>query len=94
MSRDTNNGGGAGNVMLAFLVGALSGAAVALLFAPASGEETRDYLGQKARESRDKARDAASQGREFYQRHRETVATAIDRGREAFQQAREREGEA
>jgi gas vesicle protein len=92
MSRDNNSG--AGSVMLAFVVGALTGAAVALLFAPASGEETRDYLGQKAREGRDKARDAVEQGREFYQRNRESVATAIDRGREAFQQARERGDEA
>ena len=89
-----DNSTGAGSVMLAFVVGALTGAAVALLFAPASGEETRDYLGQKARESREKARGAVDQGREFYQRHRETVATAIDRGREAFQQARERGDEA
>ena len=44
----SNNGGG--TVLLAFVVGALTGAAVALLFAPASGEETREYLGQKARE--------------------------------------------
>jgi gas vesicle protein len=92
MSRDNNNG--AGSVMLAFVVGALTGAAVALLFAPASGEETREYLGQKAREGRDKARDAVDQSREFYQRHRETVSTALDRGREAFQQARERGDEA
>ena len=91
MSSDSNSGG---TVMLAFLVGALSGAAVALLFAPASGEETREYLGHKAREGRDKAQTAVDQSREFYQRHRETVATAIDRGREAFQQARERGDEA
>ena len=45
-----NNDNGGGTVMLAFIVGALAGAAVALLFAPASGEETREYLGQKARE--------------------------------------------
>ena len=92
MSRDTTSG--AGSVMLAFVVGALTGAAVALLFAPASGDETREYLGQKAREGRDRAKDAVDQSREFYQRHRETVATAIDRGREAFQQARERGDEA
>ena len=41
-----NNGVGGGTVMLAFLLGAVAGAAAALLFAPASGEETREYLGE------------------------------------------------
>ncbi len=86
MSRDNQ----AGSVMLAFMMGAIAGAAVALLFAPATGEETREFIGQKAREGRDKARDAVEQGREVYQRNREGVTTAIERGREAFQQARER----
>lgn len=81
---------GAGMVMLAFLVGALTGAAVALLLAPASGEETREYLGQKAREGRAKAREALDEGREYYQRQRDSVASVVERGREAFQQARER----
>ena len=40
MSRDTNGGG---SVMLAFVLGAVAGAAVALLFAPAAGEETRPW---------------------------------------------------
>ncbi len=79
-----------GTVMLAFMVGALTGAAVALLLAPASGEETREYLGQKAREGRARARDAVDQGREVYQRQREALSSAVERGREAFQQARER----
>jgi gas vesicle protein len=86
MSRDSSGG----TVMLAFLVGTLTGAAVALLFAPAPGEDTRDYLGQRAREGRDKARDAMDQGRDFYQRQRENLTSAVERGREAFQQARER----
>jgi len=86
MSRDSNGGG---SVMLAFVLGAVAGAAAALLFAPAAGEETRDYLGKRAREGRDRARDAGDQGREFYQRQRENVTSAIERGREAFQQARE-----
>jgi len=84
------NQAGGGSVMLAFMIGALTGAAVALLFAPASGEETREYLGQKAREGRARARDAVEQGREVYQRQRDNVASAVERGREAFQQARER----
>jgi gas vesicle protein len=85
MSNDTQQ---SGMVLLAFMVGALSGAAAALLFAPASGEETREYLGQKAREGRARAREAVDHGREAYERQRDTVAGAVDRGREAFQQAR------
>lgn len=89
MSRDTNGG----SVTLAFILGAVVGAAAALLYAPAAGEETREYLGKRAREGRDRARDAArdasDQGREFYRRQRENVTSAIERGREAFQQARE-----
>ncbi len=52
--------------MVAFVIGALTGAAVALLFAPATGEETREFLGQKAREGKAKARDAMDQGRDYY----------------------------
>jgi gas vesicle protein len=81
---------GAGTIMVAFVVGALTGAAVALLFAPASGEETREYLGQRAREGRAKAKDALNEGRDFYQQQREGITSAIERGREAFQNARQR----
>lgn len=79
-----------GSVLIGFIVGAMTGAAVALLFAPASGEETRDYLGERAREGRDKAREAMEQGQDYYQRQRENVTSAVDRGRDAFQQARDR----
>ena len=54
---------GAGVVLMAFVLGAVAGAAVALLYAPATGEETRDYLGQRAREGREKVVDAARQFR-------------------------------
>ena len=57
MEKNDSVGGGA--VLLAFVAGAVAGAAVALLFAPATGEETRDYIGQRAREGREKVVDAA-----------------------------------
>jgi gas vesicle protein len=85
MTRDDN---GAGTIIVAFVLGALTGAAVALLLAPASGEETRRLLSEKAKEGRDKASDAARQGREFLNRQRDSLSTAIDRGREAYNQAR------
>jgi gas vesicle protein len=88
MTNDNNIGAGA--ILVAFVVGAFTGAAAALLFAPAAGEETREYLGQRAREGRAKAREAFNQGREFYGQQRDAVSSAIERGREAFQDARER----
>ena len=83
-----NNDSGAGTVVVAFVLGALTGAAVALLMAPATGEETRRMLAEKAREGRDKAGEAARQGRELWNRQKETLSTAFERGREAYEQAR------
>ena len=89
MSRD--DGAGAGSILLAFLLGAVAGAAVALLYAPAAGRETREFLGEKAREGRDRAAEAAAKSREFINQGRETLTSAIERGRDAYQQARARE---
>jgi gas vesicle protein len=79
---------GAGTVVVAFVLGALTGAAVALLMAPASGEETRRMIAERAREGRDRAGEAARQGRELWNRQRENLSNACDRGREAYEQAR------
>lgn len=49
---DTNNGSA---ILLAFLAGAATGAAVALLTAPKSGRETRETLHSWAEEARAKA---------------------------------------
>ena len=89
MARD--DGAGAGSILLAFLMGAVSGAAVALLYAPATGRETREFLGEKAREGRERATEAAQRGRQAITQSRETLTSAIERGREAYQQARSRE---
>lgn len=82
------NDGGAGTVLMAFVLGAIAGAAAALLMAPATGEETRRVLAEKAREGRERANEAARQGREFVNRQKETLTSAIERGREAYEQAR------
>ena len=85
MARDDGN---AGAVLMAFVLGAVSGAAVALLWAPNAGEETRRILNERAREGRERASDAARQGAEFVSQQRDNLATAIDRGRDAYQRAR------
>jgi gas vesicle protein len=86
MSRDDTTGGG--GVLLAFLAGAVAGAAVALLFAPATGDETRQFLSDRAREGRERAMTAAREGRETLRRQKDQVVSAIDRGREAFDKVR------
>lgn len=83
-----NNGNSVGGVLVAFAVGAIAGAAVALLFAPATGEETRRKLAEKAREGRDRAEGLAREGREYFNRQRDNLTAAVERGREAFEQAR------
>jgi gas vesicle protein len=85
MSKET---GTTGAVLGAFMIGAVAGAAVAVLFAPASGEETRRKIGEKARMGREKAEGLAREGREFLQRQCDTIGAAVDRGREVFEQAR------
>lgn len=82
----SDNGGGA--VLAAFILGAIAGAATALLLAPSSGEETRRLLAEKAREGKDLANDAAKKGREFVDRQRDSLSTAIERGKEAYHRAR------
>ena len=86
MARDDS--GAAGTVIVAFVLGAVTGAAVALLMAPATGEEMRRMLGEKAREGRDRANEAAQQGREFLNRQRDHLNAAVERGRDAYRQAR------
>lgn len=84
----SNNGSSAGTVLVSFALGAIAGAAIALLYAPTSGEETRRRLAEKAREGRSKAEGLARDGREFFDRQRETLSAAVERGREVFEQAR------
>ncbi len=91
MARDHD--GGAGAILMAYLLGAISGAAIALLWVPGTGETTRRYLNEKVRDGKQKATVAAREGREFVKRKRTTFTTAVNRGREAYEQAREKEGE-
>jgi gas vesicle protein len=57
-------------VIIAFVLGAITGAAVALLTAPATGEETRRKLSERARDGKNTFSSAIERGREAYQQAR------------------------
>jgi len=61
MADTDQRSGSAGALLIAFTLGAIAGAAVALLVAPATGRETREFLGEKAREGVRKAKNAYSE---------------------------------
>lgn len=88
-----------GSSVGSFLVGALLGAGVALLFAPRSGEETQQDLKERAIRFRDAAedrvKDAQRQIEERMEQARvelmarvDAVRDAVDSGREAAREAR------
>jgi gas vesicle protein len=66
----TTREGGTGTALLAFALGALAGAAVALLYAPASGDETRRKIRRKVAEGRERVEDVIERGREVFEQAR------------------------
>ena len=80
------------NKALWFLAGASIGATLAILFAPASGEETRRYLGKQARKGGERlaeaGRDAYDKGRDLFERGRDLADDAADMMEEGFDRAR------
>ena len=76
-----------GAFLVGFIVGGLTGAVVALLFAPQSGEETRALIKDKSIELRDKAQVGAE---EAYARAEELAADARHRAEELTKEARAR----
>ena len=78
-----------------FLAGVGSGAVVGILFAPRSGDETREVLRAKAEEGRQyvqdrtqRVRDQAGQwvdrGREVVNQQKENLRGAVETGRQAY----------
>ena len=76
-----------------FLVGLGIGAAVGVLFAPRSGEETRDLISQKAGEGKEFLSNKADDGREYAQRKarelRERADDLIERGKDVAARKKE-----
>jgi len=82
-----------------FIVGLGIGTLVGILFAPRSGEETREFLTQKAdegreyaqkkaRELRERAEDLIERSKEIVNREKGSIAAAVEAGKETYQRER------
>jgi gas vesicle protein len=98
-----------GAFLIGFIVGGLTGAAVSLLFAPQSGEETRALIHDKAIEIRDQASETMEEARvqaekaweeakkkseEWSELAGEKAEEIIDKGGKALDEGREKVAEA
>jgi gas vesicle protein len=78
-----------------FLVGLGIGAVIGILFAPKSGEETREFLSskadegreyaqRKARELRERADDLIERSKEIMAKQKDAISSAVEAGKEAY----------
>ena len=90
----------AGTVVVSFLAGAAIGAGLALLFAPKSGCQLRDNIGdftentidkikEYTREAQEKIKTAIDDGKEKISEKKAILTSAIEAGREAMQKEKE-----
>lgn len=86
------------NKLSYFFLGLGLGVVAGVLFAPKSGEETREFLASKANEGaelarrraeelRDAAVDTYERGVSSVQRHKENLASAVEAGRQTYRDA-------
>ncbi|HYK60594.1 MAG TPA: YtxH domain-containing protein [Bryobacteraceae bacterium] len=81
-----------------FFLGLGLGVAVGVLFAPKSGEETRDlirsktgegadYVKRRSSELRDAATDALERGKDSLRKQKDNLSAALDAGKQAYRDA-------
>jgi gas vesicle protein len=87
MSDNRDSGGSA---FMAFLLGGLTGAALALLYAPRSGRETRELLNEKMREAEERGRDLKDEARARGRALVDEASDYLDRQKEVVDQQRDR----
>ena len=93
--------GTTGEKALYLVLGAMIGAATALLLAPRSGVETRKLLLSKAREGADlvanrtkavagKTSDYVERGKELLQQQRDQISAAFEAGKQAYREEKDK----
>jgi gas vesicle protein len=84
-----NNGSLVVTAVTALAVGALVGAGLALLFAPRSGQETREALAQKGRDVRDRAEQALADAKALLTNKKTEFVAAVDAAKSAVRDAKQ-----
>lgn len=90
------------NSFLWFLAGLGIGAAVGILYAPKSGQETReairqaaeegrDAVGARARQYRDQAQQWVDRSKQYVDSQRDQIRSAFEAGKAAYREATEAE---
>lgn len=90
-------GGDAAGYLGWFFLGAIAGAAAAVLLTPKTGEQTRELLAEHGGDWFKKAQDAAGQaqvragdlfdkGREYFEEQAQKLASAFEAGRSAMKE--------
>ena len=70
--------------MMGFWVGAMVGASIALLLAPAKGEETRSRIGDAAKKLGRDARHTINKAGDMAKSLKDDARSAVESGKEAF----------
>ena len=78
-----------------FLAGLGLGALVGVLFAPKAGEETREYIANRANEGADYLKNSSQQARDSWSKWvdqgKQQVQSAYDAGRRAYRESSQSE---
>ncbi|OGQ12173.1 MAG: hypothetical protein A2026_16515, partial [Deltaproteobacteria bacterium RBG_19FT_COMBO_46_12] len=91
----------ASSIILAFFIGGLVGAGVAMLLAPQPGRETRQKIKELAEDAKEKAAKYAEQvkskatstvgkGKEIFEEKKSLLTTAFEAGKEAYEKEKEK----
>ncbi len=79
-----------GSNLLAFLVGGLMGAGLALLFAPRSGRETREQIREYAKDLESKVKDQVEDVKKYTSEEidklKDRAKSAVEHGKKAFKE--------
>ena len=81
MNRET------GNVLLGFLVGAVAGGVAALLFAPATGKETRQKIAEGLSKAKDRVCDEYEHAKDYARTQRDAIKEGLNQGKDAYKKA-------